>query len=130
MDVIPICEIMDVIEVEEDLCLPLTTWDHEVIRMLQITTLVNGYNCGRIYRFQPTSDSFKVAVLLAIRQNLLEQSKKLSVRARIDFFQRKVRAFYNAKPTQCIVAFLTMSVSPIKDYFANEIWHMWGNVMV
>ncbi len=104
---------MDVAEVDEDLYLPLTTEDHKSISPLQLTTAVDGYNCGRIYRFRPTSESFKVALLLAIRQDSLELNKNLSWKARIDIFQRKVQAFYNAKPSQCIVAILTMSVSPI-----------------
>jgi hypothetical protein len=117
---IAFCEIMDIVEVDEDSYLPLTTEEHETTRMLQITTLVHGYNCGRIYRFRPTADSFKVALLVAIQQNSFEENKKLSTKARIDIVQRKVRAFYNAKPTQCTVALLTMMVSSIIDFFMNE----------
>ncbi len=115
LDMIPYIEIMDLDEMYEDSYLPLTTDQHESTSVLQITTAVDGYNCGRMYRFRPTSGSFKAALLLAIRQNAIEVNKKMTTKARIDSFQRKVRAFYDAKPTQCVVAFLTMSVSLIID---------------
>jgi hypothetical protein len=116
LDMIPFQEIMDVVEVEEDSYLPLTAEDHESVRVLQITTADDGYNCGRIYRFRLTSESFKSSLLQAIRQNLEENKKILSFNIRIGFFQRQVRDFYNAKPTQCIVAVCTMSVSLFIDY--------------
>ena len=120
LDMIPFRDIMDVVEVEEDSYLPLTAEEDESMKVLQITTDVDGYNCGRIYRFRLTSESFKAAILLAIRQNLLEENNNLvSLNTRIALFQRRVREFYNAKLTQCIVAFFTMSVSPMVYFIVS-----------
>lgn len=111
-DAIPFGQIMDVVEVDEDSYIPLTMEGDECIRALQIATAVDGYNCGRIYRFRPMEEeSLKKSLLLAIRRNSLEDYQKKSCSRTVELFQRKMRAFFNSKPTQSALAFLTMSVS-------------------
>ncbi len=109
-DMIPFGHIMDVLQVDEESYLPLTIEGDEPINVLQITTAEDGYNCGRIYRLRPTSESFKDSLLHAIRQNSINEGKTRSMQTRVEIFQHKARALFNAKPTQYFLAIMIMSV--------------------
>ncbi len=111
LDMIPFDEIMDIVEVMDNgVYLPLTMQGFEPSQMLQITTVDNGFNCGRIYRFKPLSDSFKVEIIKSARANNVTKDRSRSRRASVEFWQSKVRALFESNPVQYMLAIFIMAV--------------------
>ncbi len=111
LDMIPFDEVMDIVEVMDNgVYLPLTIKGFEPSQVLQLTTVDDGFNCGRIYRFKPLSDSFKVEIIKSARENNLMKKRPWGKRASIAFWQSQVRAVFESNPVQYMLALFIMAV--------------------
>jgi hypothetical protein len=114
LDMIPFDEVMDVNDVmDNEVYLPLTMKGHEPSRFLQITTAENGFNCGRIYRFKPLSDSLKVEIIKSALENNLIKRESWGKRARFASWQNEVRAIFESNLVQSILSIFVMAVSGV-----------------
>ena len=110
LEMIPLPQIVDVIDVEVDPHFTLKDLDHTNLKLLQITTAVTGYNRGRVYRFRSSSESFKLLLLDSIRKCALSGQGSLSLIQRIALLQFRIRDFFYSNSIQYLLAFLIMAV--------------------
>jgi hypothetical protein len=121
VDMIPFAEIMDAIDVmDNEEYLPLTMKGFEPSRLLQITRAEYGFNCGRIYRFKPLSDTLQVEIIKLARESNVIKKGSLGRRARLKFWQSQVRAGFESKPVQYMLALSIMAV--INQYINSLIY--------
>ncbi len=111
LDSIPLPDIVDIVEVDEDTYLPLTSGKFRSKRILQVTTAQDGFNYGRIYRFRPTSDAIKTDLLSAVRNQILAaKTNAWTIDTCARGFQRNIRELYDSKTTQYFLAIFIMAV--------------------
>jgi hypothetical protein len=110
LEMIPLSQIVDLIDLEIDPHFTLKNLDCEPLKLLQITTAVTGFNRGRVYRFRTSSDSFKVCVLESIRKCAFSRQDSLSLIERLSLLQYRIRDVFYSGPVQYLLASLIMAV--------------------
>ncbi len=80
--------------------------------ILQIQTLVDGYNSGRTYHFRTSTQEECTNLARAISKKSKVARKAVEARTRFEKYQKKVRTVVKSTPYQCFVAFLIGAVTP------------------
>jgi hypothetical protein len=87
--------------------------EHPQNNVLQIKTLADGYNSGRIYYLRVTSDDEKICseIVAKLRDSSQAARKRQVVLSRFKRIQRRARAIHDSASFQSCVAILICVVS-------------------
>jgi hypothetical protein len=124
LDVVPLAEVVGIDSLHEgDESKNNFEASVDLSHAFQIRTKKDGFNAGRKYFIQASSDDLVTELISEISQITKAISKGVTAKSKWRKTQKRVRRFYNSKVFQGIATFLIIAVRfyiPVDSLFASQ----------
>jgi hypothetical protein len=102
--------------------------DKQLIRTLRIDTSQEGYNSGRTYHVQMSSDAEYLRLATGLDGYMHEAKKRYEAKTGLERSQAKVRKIFHSRIFQCTAAFFILAVSDfVCSLFAGLMGTYWSH---